>query len=146
METPTDCLVLLIREYDYEDKDYIFLDNTIFVLYDTKTKKYIIRGRRNTDSSNCKFFPYSFSCKSEEYVYDFINNIIDKYNSLNIDLLNYDNLPAHSDNITFDFLKGYIDRKYEIIAYDNCKFKKSKEKKEYIINLLTMMKHVKNDY
>ena len=31
METPTDCLVLLIREYDYEDKDYIFFNRNLMV-------------------------------------------------------------------------------------------------------------------
>ena len=50
----TDCLVLKIEEND-SVKDRV--DNTIYILYDTKEQTYVIRGQRECGStrSGCTF-------------------------------------------------------------------------------------------
>ena len=159
MDSPTDCLVLRIKEIE---KDSLMRDNTMFILYDTQLEKYIIRGKRN-DCHKFHFFPYSFSCKNKKDVYEFICFSTCCSNNLSIDLLNYDNLPYDSNDITYDFLEKYVSRSYEISGYDNliigsCK-NNNKDKdmdmdkdnfncmsKKNIIRLLSLLKNITNEY
>ena len=146
METPTDCLVLMIQEKERKSHS---IDNTLFILYDTQLEKYVIRGKRN-DCKKYNFLPYSFTCKNEKDIFEFINFSICSSNKLSIDLMNYDNLPYDSDDITFDFLIDNVDRNYEIFAYDNVKINKKKRNnyfcKKNMIKLLRMIKNVANEY
>ena len=51
-EPPADCLVLKIEEYDIDNGN---LDTTLFIIYDKKEHKYVIRGKRNSLSmESCK--------------------------------------------------------------------------------------------
>ena len=137
METPNDCLVLMIQE---KEKKSQWIDNTLFILYDTQLNKYIIRGKRN-NCNNLHFLPYSFTCENENDLFEFINFSTCSKNKLSIDLINYDNLPYDSNAITFDFLINIVDRNYEIAAYDNVKINKKN-----MIKLLRILKKVVNEY
>ena len=57
MESPTDCLVLMIQE---KERGSQLRDNVMFILYDTQMRKYIIRGKRN-DVQHFHELPYSFT-------------------------------------------------------------------------------------
>lgn len=137
METPTDCLVLMIQEIEKKD---LLIDNTLFILYDTQIGKYVIRGKRN-DTNKLHFVPYSFTCKNKKDVFDFIYFSICYDNNISVDLYNYDNLPYDSNDITFDFLYNNVDRDYEIFAYDDIRLKRKN-----MLQMLKMLKKVSNEY
>ena len=142
MEQPTDCLVLMIQE---KERKVHSIDNTLFILNDTQLGEYVIRGKRN----NCfsyNFLPYSFNCCHIDDIYEFINFSICNQNKFSIDLMNFDNLPYNSNDITFEFLKNNVDRSYEIAAYDNLKKKKYFCKEKKIIPLLKLIKSINNEY
>jgi hypothetical protein len=148
MEQPTDCLVLMIQE---KERKSDLIDNILFILYDTQLEKYIIRGKRNIFDGGSKynFFPYSFTCKKKKDVFEFINFSICSSNKISIDLMNYDNLPYESNDITFDFLIDNVDRNYEISAYDNVKINNKKRgyfHKKNMIKILRIIKNVANEY
>jgi len=135
-EPSADCLVLKIEEYDIDTK---CLDTTLFVIYDKKEHKYVIRGKRNSVSiDSCV---YSFNCEFAHELFDFITVVICKHNQWSYVLYNYDNLPATSDEITYDFLKQHESRVYELSGYDRQKYKKSE-----LMSYLRMLRNVFNFY
>ena len=90
METPTDCLVLMLQER--EDKSYL-VDNTIFIIYDVRIGTYIIRGKRE-NISHYNFMPYSFTCNREKHICDFIEFTI--FTALaNIGIITYRDSKIH---------------------------------------------------
>jgi hypothetical protein len=115
-----DTLVLKIEEYEAE---YKLIDTTLYILYDTRTKRYVIRGKRRS-TQNLESEPYSFECDSSRDLADFIMLIIDCDNVLSYTLYNYDNLPDQSNDITYEFFNNYDDTTYEIVGYDNKKIKR----------------------
>ena len=135
-ETSPDCLVLKIEEYDIDNEK---LDTTLFIIYDKKQHKYLIRGKRNTVSiDSCD---YSFNCEFANDLFHFITFVICKKNKWTYVLYNYNNLPATSYEITYDFLERNVSKEYELGGYDRKKYKKS----ELMTNLL-MLKSVFNFY
>jgi hypothetical protein len=92
-------------------------DTTLYVLYDKVTHRYVIRGKRN--DSRVDSCAYSFECKHAKDLVYFLEFLLDKTNSFSYILYNYDNLPETSDEITFEFLKQYDSRVYELSGYDN---------------------------
>uniref|UniRef100_A0A6C0ARB6 Uncharacterized protein n=1 Tax=viral metagenome TaxID=1070528 RepID=A0A6C0ARB6_9ZZZZ len=135
-EPSADCLVLKIEEYDIDNR---ILDMTLFVLYDKKEHKYIIRGKRN--SASMESCTYSFSCEFADELFEFITVVICKKNQWTYALYNYDNLPATSDEITYDFLKNHDSKVYELSGYDRQKFKKAE-----LMSYLRMLRNVFNFY
>lgn len=133
--TFTDNLVLKIVEYDKTGN----LDTNLYILYDSKQESYIIRGKRNDRLIDA--CTYSFQCFYTKELVKFIQFLICKHNRVSYVLYNYDNLPAHSDEITYEFLNTYDDKTYEISGYDNCKIKT----KDLTRNL-RMLKNVFNYY
>ena len=125
MSPPADCLVLKIEETDSENGKR---DTNMFILYDRKYEKFIIRGKRE-DTSKITAYPYSFECSQEDDVYSFLKFVVDEDNPLSMVLYNYDNLHADSDDITFEFLQTYEDSRYEITGYNNVSIKFKKIKK-----------------
>ena len=135
--TGIDCLVLKIEEYDVDTNE---IDTNVYILYDTEKEQYIVRGRRRwtPKHQSCE---YSFVCDDEDDLAYFLGYLICKQNKINEILYNYDNLPADSNDITFEFLNSYENADYEISGYNSRKFKMSK-----IIRTLSMLRNVYNLY
>lgn len=131
-----DCLVLKIEEYDVDNGN---LDTTLFVIYDKKEHQFIIRGKRNhVTLDSCT---YSFSCEFAHELFEFITFAICKKNKWSYTIFNYDNLPATSDEITYEFLKQYESKVYELAGYDKQKFSKGK-----LLTYLRLLRNVFNYY
>ena len=135
-EPSADCLVLKIEEYDIDNGN---LDTTLFLIYDKKEHKYVIRGKRNSVSfDSCA---YSFNCEFAHELFDFLTFVICKKNHWTYVLYNYDNLPSTSDEITYEFLERNVSKVYELAGYDRQKFKKSK-----LLSYLRILRNVFNFY
>lgn len=138
MNTPSpDCFVLKFEEFDYKTKT---IDNTLYLIFDKQTNKFIIRGKRAdlTDLPSCT---YSYECSNENALYDFIKYMICNTNVVNEILYNYDNLPLESKDITFEFLEKHSTKDYEISGYNNIKIKEKRMKK-----IFKILKYVFNIY
>jgi hypothetical protein len=135
--TVPDCLVLKIEEY--EDVSGL-LDTSIFVLYDKNEGHYVIRGhRRNTRKNDA--CSYSFVCKYAKDLADFISFVMCKQNLWTYVLYNYDNLPADSNDITYEFLLYNQSPVFELTAYD-----KQKYNRHNLIQNLRILRNVFNYY
>jgi hypothetical protein len=137
MPFTTDCLVLMIEEYDI---DNVRTDNTVYVLYDQKDEHYVIRGKRN-DTKNIKGCGFSFNCTNIKSLEYFISFIICKKNLWSFTLYNYDNLPYMSENITYDYLSENASSEIELSGYDKINYSK-----EELKNLFKTIKNVFNNY
>jgi hypothetical protein len=135
--TTPDTLVLKIVEHDI---DLNRPDTTLYILYDKKEHKYIIRGKR-FETKRVESYSYSFNCEFARDLADFIQFLIDRENDISYILYNYDNLPETSNEIDYDFLYTYDDKKYEISGYDNKKL----HRKELVRNL-RMLRNIYNYY
>jgi hypothetical protein len=135
--TVPDCLVLKIQEYDSETR---LLDTSIFVLYDKKNHQFVLRGhRRNTKRQDA--CTYSFVCNYAKDLADFISFVICRENLWTYVLYNYDNLPADSNDITYEFLLYNESKTYELSAYDKVKYSRHK-----LLKNLRMLRNVFNYY
>lgn len=132
-----DCLVLKIEEHDTTLQE---LDTTVYILYDKEEHKYVIRGTRRCtpEHQSCT---YSFDCEYAHDLVDFLKYIICKKNTINEVLYNYDNLPATSNEITFDFLQENDERPYEISGYNGLKCNRKR-----LLRNLRMLRNVFNYY
>jgi hypothetical protein len=135
-----DTLVLKIEEYEEYKVENKLIDTTLYILYDTRAKRYVIRGKRRL-SSSLEFQPYSFESELACDLADFIELIICSKNTISYSLYNYDNLPNESNEITYDFFNAYDDRAYEISGYDNQKFKR-----RVVLKYLRSLRNVFNYY
>lgn len=133
--TVPDTLVLKIVEYDEITNKK---DNTLYIFYDQSIQRYVIRGNRR-EVPNLAQCVHSFECKSVTKLADFIQFVIDRHNKVSYVLYNYDNLPATSNEVTFEFLSYNDEASYEIAGYDN----KSLKRRELIRNL-RMLKNIFN--
>lgn len=114
----SDCIVLKIVETEYQSGE---TDNTIYLLFDTLKREFVIRGIR-TPSSKTEFEPYSFRCVSMKAVCDFISVVIDNSNIVSYSLYNLNDLPCYSDDITCELLDESCYKATEIVGYDNLEF------------------------
>ena len=137
MSVVPDCLVFKIEEYDTTVKE---LDTTVYILYDKEEHKYVVRGRRRytPEHPSCT---YSFDCEYANDLVDFLRYIICKENTINEVLYNYDNLPASSSEITFEFLQENDERTYEISGYNGLKCTRKR-----LLRNLRMLRNVFNYY
>ncbi|MCJ7801111.1 MAG: hypothetical protein MUP82_01995 [Candidatus Marinimicrobia bacterium] len=133
----TDCLILKLEENDTE-KDR--LDNTIFILYDTKEQTYIIRGQRECGAAR-RGCTYSYTCENEHDLADYLQYMICSRNTVNEILYNYDNLPSNSNDITFEKLYEDDELYYEISGYNGKKLSRAR-----LIKNLRMLRNVFNYY
>ena len=132
-----DCLVLKIEEIECDNDK---LDTSLFVFYDQREQKYVLRGRRRW-SQNFQACTYSYDCKSIDDMVVFLSYIIAKNNRINEILYNYDNLPDSSNDVTFEFLFEYENKDYEISGYNNNTMSKKR-----LHMLLRMLRKVGNKY
>jgi hypothetical protein len=95
-----DCLVLKLVEIE---RDTNLIDTTVYIFYDKKTHNFFVRGRRR-NTPNIDSQVYSFQCEFAKDLAEFLQYVICKNNKVNEVLYNYDNLPAESNDVTFEFL------------------------------------------
>lgn len=134
-EPITDCLVFKLEEYDVDKKE---IDTTLYILYDKRSHRYLVRGQRKW-SPRHQSCTYSFECEFASDLADFIQYIICPHNKANEILYNYDNLPDNSNEITFEFLHDYDHSDYEISGYNNKKLKRCR-----LLRNLRMLRNVFN--
>lgn len=132
-----DCLVFKLEEFDVDSKE---IDTTLYVLYDTKSDTYLVRGQRKVTRTH-QSCTYSYECDSASDLADFIQYIVCPYNKINEVLYNYDNLPEDPNEITFDFLNEYHHPDYEITGYNNEKLTRKR-----LLRNLRMLRNVFNYY
>jgi hypothetical protein len=132
-----DTLVLKIVE---RDVDLNRPDTTLYILYDKKEHKYIIRGKR-FETKRMESCSYAFDCEFAHDLADFIEFLIDREHTISYILYNYDNLPKTSNEIDYDFLYRYDDIVYELSGYDKLKL----NRKELLKNL-RMLRNIYNNY
>lgn len=131
-----DTLVLKIVEHDVDlDRP----DTTLYVLYDNKTHRYVIRGKRNDDK--IKSCTYSFECEFDIDLTDFFEFLFDTTNRFSYILYNYDNLPETSNEITFEFLNMHDNKDYELSGYDDQHYHR-----KTMLKNLSMLRNVFNHY
>ena len=133
----TDCLVLKLEEVEENTGK---IDTTVYVIYDKRNHKYLIRGSRRLSP---KYEPcaYSFECEYANDLADFIEYLFCPENKVNEILYNYDNLPFNSNDITFDFLNENAYEDYEISGYNHLKLKRRR-----LLRNLRMLRNVFNYY
>jgi hypothetical protein len=135
--TVTDCLVFKLEEVEANTEK---IDTTVYVIYDKKNHKYLIRGSRrlSTKYERCS---YSYECEFANDLADFIEYLICPHNKVNEILYNYDNLPENPHDITFDFLDENAYEDYEISGYNDFKLKRRR-----LLKNLRMLRNVFNYY
>ena len=133
-----DCLVLKFEEI--ERKKNGLLDTSLFVFYDQRERKYILRGRRRWTPS-IQSCTYSYDCRSIHDMVTFLSYTIDKKNRTNEILYNFDNLSENSNDISFEFLSEHENKDYEVSGYDN-----TKPSRNRYYTLLRMLKTIGNKY
>jgi len=132
-----DCLVFKLEEVEDGTGK---IDTTVYVIYDKRNHKYLIRGSRRLSS---KYEPctYSYECQFAHELLDFIQYLICPNNKINEILYNYDNLPYNSSDITFDFLNENAYEDYEISGYNDFTLKRRR-----LLKVLRMLRNVFNNY
>lgn len=136
--TIPDTLVLKLIEYDI---DTFSPDTMLYLIYDNKYKRYIIRGCRNATKSIPEPLEYSFYCNDEHSLANFIEFICDYQNHISYILYNYTNLPNDATDITYNLLESNRNVKNEIAGYDRNQMVRSQ-----LIPILRMIKNIYNNY
>ena len=132
-----DCLVFKFEEVEKGTKK---VDTTVYVLFDQRKHKYIVRGQRRW-TPRYQSCSYSFDC---EHIWDlvyFLQYVICPGNRVNEVLYNYDNLPDDSNKITYEFLHDHDHEDYEISGYNKIKFRTKR-----LFNNLIMLRNISNNY
>jgi hypothetical protein len=101
-----------------------------YVLYDKNTHIYVLRCLTETQNI------ISFECDSEEDLINFVKVLFKGVSTTSFTLYNYDNLPALSNNITFEFLNE--NRPDEIVC--DC----DKLKKKNLLKYLRIIRNIFN--
>lgn len=136
-EKVTDCLVFKFEEFDVDKKE---IDNTLYILYDKRNNRYLVRGQRRW-TPRIHSCSYSFECEFANDLADFVKYVICPYNRVNEVLYNYDNLPENSDDITYEFLHDYDHIDYEISGYNDRKLSRNR-----LLRNLRMLRNLFNYY
>lgn len=131
----TDCLVFKIVEIDAETAE---IDTTMYIIYDNKTHKYLIRGKRS-DTPRSQSCAYSYECDFASDLADFIQYLLCPDNKVNEILYNYDELPENPNDITFEYLNEYDHPAYEISGYNNQKIIRKK-----LLRKIRMLRNIIN--
>jgi len=132
-----DCLVFKFEEVECDKKT---IDTTLYVIYDKKNHKYLIRGRRRWTPKH-QSCTYSFECEFAKDLADFIQYLFCSNNKVNEILYNYDNLPDDPNEITFEFLNDYDHKDYELSGYNGKSLKRDR-----LLRNLRMLRNVFNYY
>ena len=132
-----DCLVFKFEEVE---KDTERIDTTVYVLYDQRKQKYIVRGQRKW-TPRYQSCTYSFECDNQCDLADFLQYIVCPDSRVNEVLYNYDNLPYDSNKITYEFLHDHDHSDYEISGYNSKKFNSKR-----LFKNLRMLRNISNQF
>ena len=132
-----DCLVFKFEEIE---KDTGNIDTIVYVLFDQRNEKYIVRGQRKW-THKYKSCVYSFECGHICDLVEFLQYLVCSDNKVNEILYNYDNLPDESNKITYEFLHDYDHADYEISGYNDKKFSKRR-----LFSNLRMLRNISNQF
>ena len=135
--TVPDCLVFKLEEFDVDREE---IDTTLYVLYDKRRHRYLVRGQRKWTPTH-QSCTYSFESEFASDLADFIQYVICSYNTVNEVLYNYDNLPENPDELTYDFLHDYDHSDYEISGYNDKKLRRGR-----LLRNLRMLRNIFNYY
>lgn len=138
-------LILCIEEHD-DIKKTKSVDTRLFIGWSNLDNDFFIRGKR-VDIGTKEFVPYAFHCNSIDKLYDFIEFVIGSKSNTSIILYNYNNIDVNSreqhvqnnDELTYDFFEKYMDKNYEITAYDKVRLDRVQIKK-----YLNLLKYIYN--
>jgi len=133
----SDCLVLKLEEIDVDKKE---IDTTLYILYDRRRTRYLVRGQRRWTPKH-RSCTYSFECEFTHDLVNFIRYIICPRNKVNEILYNYDNLSNDPNEITFSFLHDYDNPDFEISGYNNKMLNRNR-----LIKNLRMLRNIFNYY
>ena len=122
----------------------------VYIFYDYKEEKYGVRIYNNVKDKENTFSYYSCD---KNILFDFIIAMISDSKDVDITLMNYKNLPLESDNITYRLLEYTESNKVEMFGYiydeeyeDNDEDYDSFHPKEVFKKMLTIIKHIYNEY
>jgi len=141
-------LILCIEEHD-DIKKIKSVDTRLFIGWSNLDNDFLIRGKR-VDIGKHEFVPYAFHCNSIDKLYDFIEFVVGSKSNTSIILYNYNNIDVNSgeqpvkndDELTYEFFEKYMDKNYEIAAYDKVRLNRVQIKK-----YLNLLKYIYNwDY
>ena len=132
-----DCLVFKFEEVEKGTKK---VDTTVYVLFDQRKHKYIVRGQRRW-TPRYQSCSYSFDCEDICDLVYFLQYVICPGNRVNEVLYNYDNLPDDSNKITYEFLHDHDHEDYEISGYNKIKFSSKR-----LFNNLIMLRNIYNNF
>jgi hypothetical protein len=132
-----DCLVFKLEEFDVDKKE---IDTTLYILYDKRSHRYLVRGKRKWTPKH-QSCAYSFECEFADDLADFIQYVVCPHNKVNEILYNYDNLHNNPNEITYEFLHDYDHSDYEISGYNNKKLRRKR-----LLKNLRMLRNVFNYY
>lgn len=135
---PSDCLVLKMQELEVSNENNV--DNEVYILYDMRTNKYIVRGKRaNTELTS--YADYSFDCYESTDVLDLLKVLLDNANLVNYTLYDFKNLPWSSKKIDFESLNEMSCESSLLACYEEVKFSA-----KYMRRQIQLTKNVCNNY
>lgn len=139
----TDSLVLKIFENTETGREI----NRMYIFFDHNLCTFGIRGGHTT--LNGRTNSYSFYTDRDDGVMSMVNGLCAKYVKLSVCLVNFHDLPAYSDNITYNLLLERDCRYNEMVGFDHTKTNGMNLEKNIVLeiqNYLKMMRNVYNDY
>jgi hypothetical protein len=127
----SDCLVLKINSFD------TLSNATVYIIYDIKTELFVISGKIDCGVE------FNYNADSTKAVETFITFVFSEKNQVNYTIYNHNALPFNQEEISFEDLNNsLVENEYEI-AY---KIENSIYSKRKLEGLLSMLKHIFNDY
>jgi hypothetical protein len=95
---------------------------SIYIFYDYKTELFgLCFGTIDTMSDSdekCVEKSYAYYCNNEYAIVDFVKNYIPYDSIAELSLINYDDLPKNSDEITYDLLVSMDDVDNEVCSHE----------------------------
>ncbi len=120
-------LILCIEEHDskrFPDS----IDTRLFIGWSNTDNEFFVRGKRQNIGNN-EYVPYAFNFKFYEDLYNFIKFVVGTRETTSLILYNYNNFEnlqiTNKDKLTYDFFEEYMDKNYEIAAYDDVKLNRA---------------------
>jgi hypothetical protein len=128
----------------------------MYVFYDHATEMFGIRGYAfpsGTIPRGAAANIYALECASRKVLKDFIKKVFGGFQYLQVSLVNYDNLPLRSVDITYAWLKNGYRIHREIVGHDYygqgwgaVVAEEDRYKFEDVPKMLTMLKEVYREY
>lgn len=124
----------------------------MYVFYDHATEMFGIRGYAfpsGTIPRGAEANIYALECASRKVLKDFIKKVFGEYRFLQVSLVNYNDLPLRSEDITYEWLSSENQVHREIVGHD---YRGPSVGEVSVYNfedapkMLAMLKHVYQEY